>query len=111
MPVEPPRHGDADGPAEQQRKVEELLAGLDVAELMGLVGQLTSVGPKSALVALRGERRPGRRRPRRHSVATYRLRIDLKGATPPIWRRVELASDMFLDEVHQVIQAAFGWTS
>lgn len=110
MPVKPPRHGDADGPAEQQRKVEELIAGLDVAELMGLVGRLTSAGPKAALAALQDERRPNRRRPRRHSVATYRVRIDLKGTTPPIWRRLELGSDMFLDEVHQVIQAAFGWT-
>jgi hypothetical protein len=38
------------------------------------------------------------------------LRIDLKGAKPPIWRRVEVRSDLTLDAVHRVIQAAFGWT-
>lgn len=37
------------------------------------------------------------------------LRIDLKGAKPPIWRRVEVRSDLTLDAVHRVIQAAFGW--
>ena len=41
---------------------------------------------------------------------TYRVRIDIKDAKPPIWRRLELASDMVLDELHEVIQAAFGWT-
>jgi hypothetical protein len=54
--------------------------------------------------------RPSRRRPRRVDVVTYRVRIDLKGTTPPLWRRCELASDLFLDDLHDVIQAAFGWT-
>jgi hypothetical protein len=27
-----------------------------------------------------------------------------------VWRRLELASDLFLDEVHEVLQLAFGWT-
>ncbi len=53
---------------------------------------------------------PSRRRPRRTDVATYRVRIDLKGTRPPLWRRLELASDLFLDQVHEIIQVAFGWT-
>jgi hypothetical protein len=53
---------------------------------------------------------PSRRRPRRLDVVTYRVRIDLKGTKPPLWRRLELASDLFLDDFHDVIQAAFGWT-
>ena len=32
------------------------------------------------------------------------------GTKPPLWRRLELASDLFLNEVHDVIQTAFGWT-
>jgi hypothetical protein len=51
-----------------------------------------------------------RRRPRRTDVVTYRVRVDLAETKPPLWRRLELASDLFLDEVHDVIQAAFGWT-
>jgi hypothetical protein len=39
----------------------------------------------------------------------YRLRVDLNGAKPPIWRRLELASDLTLDEVHVALQAAFDW--
>src|SRR5487761_1094221 len=53
---------------------------------------------------------PSRRRPRRPDGGTYRVRVDLAGTKPPLWRRLELASDLFLDEVHEVIQAAFGWT-
>ncbi len=39
----------------------------------------------------------------------YHVRIDLEGTTPPVWR-LEVASDVFLDDVHEVIQIAFGWT-
>src|SRR5262249_55361201 len=53
---------------------------------------------------------PSRRRPRRPDVVTYRVRIDLKGTRPPLWRRLQLASDLFLDQVHEIIQVAFGWT-
>lgn len=38
-----------------------------------------------------------------------RIRIDLVDAHPPIWRRLDLRSDLTLDVVHQVIQDAFGW--
>ncbi|MHA6627876.1 plasmid pRiA4b ORF-3 family protein [Pseudonocardia sichuanensis] len=53
---------------------------------------------------------PSPRRDRRPDVVTYRVRVDLGGTKPPLWRRLELASDMFLDELHPVLQAAFGWT-
>jgi hypothetical protein len=51
-----------------------------------------------------------RRRPRRLDVVTYRVRIDLKGTRPPLWCRLEVASDLFLGDFHDVIQVAFGWT-
>jgi Plasmid pRiA4b ORF-3-like protein len=53
---------------------------------------------------------PSRRCPRRSDVVTYRVRVDLQQTKPPLWRRLELSSDLFLDEVHGVIQLAFGWT-
>ncbi len=51
-----------------------------------------------------------RRRPRRPDLVRYRVRVDLYGAKPPLWRRLELASGLFLDEVHEIFQVAFGWT-
>jgi hypothetical protein len=43
-------------------------------------------------------------------VTTYQVRVDLTGTKPPVWRRLELASDLFLNEVHDILQIAFGWT-
>lgn len=42
-------------------------------------------------------------------VVTYRLRIDLSGTEPPLWRQLEVVSDLFLDELHWIVQVAFGW--
>ena len=53
---------------------------------------------------------PSRRRPRRAESVTYRVRVELLGCQPPVWRRLELASDLFLDDVHEILQVTFGWT-
>ena len=53
---------------------------------------------------------PSQRRPPRDDVVTYRIRVDLDDAEPPIWRRAELASDLTVDRVHHVLQTAMGWT-
>ena len=39
----------------------------------------------------------------------YQLKISLKCAKPPIWRRVLVPSGMELEELHSVIQVVFGW--
>jgi hypothetical protein len=41
----------------------------------------------------------------------FRVRVDLDGARPPIWRRLELRGDLRLDQVHDVLQSAFGWAN
>ena len=51
----------------------------------------------------------GRRRPRRDTVVTLRLHVQLREAFPPVWRRLEVASDLGLDDLHDVLQVAFGW--
>ncbi len=53
--------------------------------------------------------RPTLRRDPLPETYTFRLRIDLKHARPPIWRRIEIRSDVNLLTLHNVIQAAFGW--
>jgi Plasmid pRiA4b ORF-3-like protein len=54
--------------------------------------------------------RPDLRHARRRDVSIYRIRVDLDDAQPPIWRRLDLRSNLTLDLLHQVLQVAFGWT-
>jgi hypothetical protein len=52
---------------------------------------------------------PGRRHPRRETAAALQLRVELDGAFPPVWRRIAVASDLGLDDLHDVLQVVFGW--
>ena len=45
--------------------------------------------------------------PKFHSV--YQLKILLRQAKPPIWRRVQVPEDITLSDLHQVIQLTMGW--
>ena len=44
-------------------------------------------------------------------AAVYQIKISLKGIRPPIWRRLEVLNFTPLDELHDIIQAAMGWTN
>jgi hypothetical protein len=43
-------------------------------------------------------------------VRGFRVRLDLQGAKPPVWRRLELPGDLGLPRLHDVIQATMGWS-
>lgn len=47
--------------------------------------------------------------PKRNERARFTVRIDLDHAEPPIWRRLQLASDLTLSKLHNIIQIAMGW--
>lgn len=40
----------------------------------------------------------------------YRLRIELQGVEPCIWRRLHVEGQMSLGQLHHILQAAMGWT-
>ncbi len=39
----------------------------------------------------------------------YQLKITLKGSKPPIWRRIQVNSDITLHKLHKIIQIVMGW--
>jgi hypothetical protein len=39
----------------------------------------------------------------------YQLKITLRDSKPPIWRRVQVPSDITLGKLHKIIQLAMGW--
>ncbi|WP_433446162.1 plasmid pRiA4b ORF-3 family protein [Streptomyces sp. CA-142005] len=50
------------------------------------------------------------RAPRTAPVKTvHKIKITLRESRPPVWRRLEVPSGITLRELHDVIQAAFGW--
>jgi Plasmid pRiA4b ORF-3-like protein len=94
-------------PNELQRRFEEIIAGMDLEDLEELAGKLLSLPSR---IPTTPEPRPSLRKPRRSKPAILRVRVDLKYAKPPIWRRLDVRSDIGLDVFHQVLQSAFGWT-
>jgi Plasmid pRiA4b ORF-3-like protein len=46
---------------------------------------------------------------KRAETTVHVLKVNLHGAKPPVWRRLEIPSAMTLDLVHEVLQAAFDW--
>lgn len=86
-------------------RFQEIIAGLDTDQLHALLGDL--IGP--ATIAARRAERPDHRREPSPTRQVLTLRVDLHGATPPIWRRLDLRSDLSLNDLHDVLQVAFDW--
>jgi Plasmid pRiA4b ORF-3-like protein len=93
-------------PEDQLRQFQAAISGTELDDLRRLAVDLPLLAGR---VPHRLDR-PRLRRPPRDESAVYRLRVDLHRARPPIWRRLDVRSDATLDVVHQVLQAAFGWT-
>jgi hypothetical protein len=107
------RKDDPQSPASQAELLEQFkasLTGLNSGQLRGLLPQILAAGAMPGLDPFERPPAPSRRRARRDEVTTYQVRVDLTGTKPPVWRRLELASDLFLNEVHDILQIAFGWT-
>jgi hypothetical protein len=41
----------------------------------------------------------------------YQIKVTLKGASPPIWRRLEVSDQITLAKLHRILQVAMGWTN
>jgi hypothetical protein len=98
---------EMDPQAELLRRFEEVIAGAGLDELRELTNELMRVG--SAAREAEPPRMPERRRPPLAELKLFRIRAELKRSKPPIWRRLDVRSDIRLDALHQVLQAAFSW--
>lgn len=75
--------------------------------------------PDRELAAVLGIEAPPRRRrlvavggestPRRAASRVYQLVVTLADSDPPVWRRLLVDAEASLDQLHEVLQAAFGW--
>jgi len=39
----------------------------------------------------------------------YRIKVTLKGITPPVWRRLVIPGNITFYKLHRILQVAFGW--
>ncbi len=81
-----------------------------LAQLAGNAGSPFGAG---APIALRGRTAvaalpPKRTKPNR-PAPVYQIKVGLRGAKPPISRRLEVPADISLARLHIIIQVAFGW--
>ena len=96
--------------ADVQHLVKQLLADASPEETRALLdalmsGQVTSIFEKLQVDP------PPTLLPVPTEVRGFRVRLDLYGAKPPVWRRLELPGDLTLPRLHDVVQAAMGWTN
>jgi hypothetical protein len=87
--------------------------GMTEADILALA-MSSPAGDFSILdeVYVGGRRVPRQELPRlKKSAATtvHTVKASLHGAKPPVWRRLELPSELTLDVVHEVLQIAFAW--
>jgi pRiA4b ORF-3-like protein len=94
---------------------DEQLSKLELAELQQLARSLQIFSKDEARAQILARHlvragRPDPRRPRRDTDVTYRVDVTMSDTAPPVWRRLDLSSALMLDDVHRILQAAFGFT-
>ncbi len=52
---------------------------------------------------------PGMARSASPTVNVHQIKVVLRGAEPPIWRRLQVPASMTLADLHHVLQVAMGW--
>ena len=87
--------------------------GRTLRELLTLVARGGSAGFGPAPIRSRSlpmaRALPAKRTKSDQTAPIYQLKVGLRGATPPIWRRLEVPADISLARLHRIIQIAFAW--
>lgn len=85
-------------------------AELDVAAVSALLDLLNPPRPGGAVPTPRSLSLPAKRKKSDGPAPIYQIKVSLRGARPPIWRRLEVPADVSLARLHELIQVAFDWT-
>lgn len=43
------------------------------------------------------------------SIAIYEIKVTLHDSQPPVWRRIQVRSDITLAKLHRILQCVMGW--
>ena len=78
-------------------------------DLPGLLPALAKIAAFPAGRPARAGKAPAKRKKVDGPAPVYQLKVSLRGARPPIWRRLEIPADLTLAGLHLTILAAFGW--
>ncbi len=82
----------------------------DVGDYLDLLRHRVALLPEGGATAPSGRSVARTRQAAAATVRTvHRVKITLRGAKPPIWRRLEVPSGITLLDLHHSIQQAFGW--
>lgn len=106
-PARRPRGATASGHTADRTAMDVL------QQFAALIGN--SGGPAAFGLDLPPARRPTPAKlPAKHKKSNgpapiYQIKVSLRGAKPPIWRRLLVPGDITLNRLHQTILAAFGW--
>ena len=95
-------------PPDVQKLVDQLMAGASPEQANAVLDALMA-GRVTSIFEKLNERQAPTVAPIPTEVRGFRVRLDLHGAKPPIWRLLEVPGDLTLPRVHDVIQAAMGW--
>jgi hypothetical protein len=101
-------HGPCPVEPDQVKNVENYfdLVLARVAALPVPAKKTGRVPPQSAAAGAAPKTATGRAAQRKN---IHRVKVTLRDAKPPIWRRFEVPSDITLERLHRVIQTGFGW--
>jgi hypothetical protein len=99
-------HGHPGGPAPTMLDaLESILSRATGAPAAGLgVAGLGALRFREPVAKL-----PAKRKKKDGPAPTYQLKVGLRGAKPPIWRRLLVSADVSLADLHDIVQVAFGW--
>jgi hypothetical protein len=87
----------------------EMDAGTDQAMVSALEVLQEKLGPETLIPSPKGRPESGKSGGSKGEPRTFKIKVTLRDVKPPVWRRLEVPSDITLPKLHEVLQTAMGW--